>query len=47
MEQTDIVLDALVWKAHGQLLPLIEVLQKKRRIVVIAGAGISAEAGSR
>jgi hypothetical protein len=33
--------------AHVQLCPLIKALREKKKIVVIAGAGISAAAGSR
>jgi hypothetical protein len=33
--------------AHVQLHPLINALREKKRIVVIAGAGISASAGSK
>lgn len=33
--------------AHVQLQPLINALREKKRIVVIAGAGISASAGSK
>ena len=33
--------------AHVQLCPLINALREKKKIVVIAGAGISAAAGSR
>ena len=31
---------------HMELFPLIKALREKKKIVVIAGAGISAEAGS-
>jgi hypothetical protein len=33
--------------AHMQLYPLINALRKKKRIIIIAGAGISASAGSK
>jgi hypothetical protein len=33
--------------AHLKLCPLITALREKKKIVVIAGAGISAEAGSK
>jgi hypothetical protein len=33
--------------AHLQLCPLINALREKKKIVVIAGAGISDEAGSK
>ena len=32
--------------AHMQLYPLIKALREKKKIVVIAGAGMSAAAGS-
>jgi hypothetical protein len=34
------------YSAHLALRPLIDVFRQKRKIVVIAGAGISASAGS-
>ena len=33
--------------AHLKLCPLIKALREKKKIVVIAGAGISAKAGSK
>jgi hypothetical protein len=33
--------------AHVQLCPLINALRERKKIVVIAGAGISASAGSK
>ena len=35
------------YTVHIQLCPLIKALREKKKIVVIAGAGISAAAGSR
>ncbi len=35
------------YAAHLELRPLINVLREKKKIVVIAGAGISAKAGSK
>lgn len=32
--------------AHVELRPLIDAFRQKKRIVIIAGAGISASAGS-
>jgi hypothetical protein len=37
----------LDYEAHCQLHPLITALRKKKRIIVIAGAGISASTGSK
>jgi thiamine pyrophosphate-dependent acetolactate synthase large subunit-like protein len=33
--------------AHQQLQPLIDALRHKKKIVIIAGAGISVSAGSK
>ena len=46
MAQTVDLSRLLEFDAHIELFPLIKALREKKNIVVIAGAGISASAGS-